>query len=120
MVFVDKVVEAVTGWWRRYVEQPAKDVYRGIGNLRRYYGVIYTHRWWDYYFMLEVMDKMLEEREQCWVKKTHYVGDAFTLGRIKVLRRMYREYKTSDLWDEDELLRRYLSRFARVVPRLWD
>ncbi|NCB97517.1 MAG: hypothetical protein EOM36_04095 [Bacteroidia bacterium] len=120
MVLVDKIVEVVTGWWRRYVEQPAKDVYRGIGNLRSYYSVIYTHRWWDYYFMLEVMDKMLEEREQCWVKKTHYVGDTFTLGRIKVLRRMYREYKTSDLLDEDELLRRYLSRFARVVPRLWD
>lgn len=120
MVFVDKVVGVVIGWWRHYVEQPVKDVYRGIGNLRRYCVVIYKHRWWDYYFMLEVMDKMLEEREQCWVKKTHYVGDRFTLGRIKVLRRMYREYKTSDVWDEDELLRRYLSRFARMVPRLWD
>ena len=120
MVLVDNVVEVVTGWWRLYVEQPAKDVYRGIGNLRRYYGVIYTHRWWDYHFMLEVMDKLLEEREQCWVKKTHYVGDAFTLGRIKVLRRMYREYSTSNTWDDYALLRRYLSRFARVTPRLWD
>ena len=70
--------------------------------------------------MLEVVDKMLEEREQCWVKKTHFVGDRFTLGRIKVLRRMYREYSTSDAWDDYALLRRYLSRFARVTPRLWD
>ena len=120
MVLVDSVVEAVTGWWRYSVVQHVVNVGRGISNLRRYHSVIYKHRWWDYYFMLEVMDKMLEEREQCWVKKTHYVGDAFTLGRIKVLRRMFRQYRTSDVWDEDELLRRYLSRFARLVPRLWD
>lgn len=120
MVFVDNIVEVVTEWWRYGVVIPVRNIRIGIDNLRRYHSVVYKHRWWDYYFMLEVMDKMLEEREQCWVKKTHYVGDRFTLGRIKVLRRMYREYKTSDLWDEDELLRRYLSRFARVVPRLWD
>ena len=120
MVLVDNIVEAVTGWWRYGVVIPARNICRGVGNLRRYHRVIYKHRWWDYYFMLEVMDKMLEEREQCWVKKTHYVGDAFTLGRIKVLRRMFKQYRTSDVWDEDELLRRYLSRFARLVPRLWD
>ena len=120
MVLVDNIVEAVTGWWRYNVVQHIVNIRRGISNLRRYHSVIYKHRWWDYYFMLEVMDKMLEEREQCWVKKTHYEGDAFTLGRIKVLRRMYKQYQTSGIWDEDKLLRRYLSRFARLVPRLWD
>ena len=114
------MMEEISYWWRISVVSRVKNVYRGISNLRRYHSVIYKHRWWDYYFMLEVMDKMLEEREQCWVKKTHYVGDTFTLGRIKVLRRMFRQYRTSDAWDEDELLRRYLSRFVRLVPRLWD
>ena len=114
------MMEEISYWWRIGVVSRVKNVYRGISNLRRYHSVIYKHRWWDYYFMLEVMDKMLEEREQCWVKKTHYVGDTFTLGRIKVLRRMFRQYRTSDAWDEDELLRRYLSRFVRLVPRLWD
>ena len=120
MVLVDNIVEAVTEWWRYGVVIPVRNIRRGIGNLRRYHSVIYKHRWWDYYFMLEVMDKMLEEREQHWVKSTHYVGDKFTLGRIKVLRRMYKQYQTSDVWDEDEMLRRYLSRLARTVPRLWD
>ena len=120
MVLVDNVVEAVTGWWQYSVVQHVVNMRTGIRNLCRYYSVIYKHRWWDYYFMLEVMDKMLEEREQCWVDKTHYVGDRFTLGRIKVLRRMYKQYRISDVWEEDELLRRYLSRFARLVPRLWD
>ena len=114
------MMEEISYWWRISVVSRVKNVYRGISNLRRYHSVIYKHRWWDYYFMLEVMDKMLEEREQCWVKKTHYEGDTFTLGRIKVLRRMFRQYRTSDAWDEDELLRRYLSRFVRLVPRLWD
>lgn len=114
------MIEEISYWWRIGVVGRVKNVYRGLCNLRRYHSVIYKHRWWDYYFMLEVMDKMLEEREQCWVKKTHYVGDTFTLGRIKVLRRMFRQYRTSDAWDEDELLRRYLSRFVRLVPRLWD
>ena len=114
------MIEEINYWWRIGVVGRVKNVYRGLCNLRRYYSVVYKHRWWDYYFMLEVMDKMLEEREQCWVKKTHYVGDTFTLGRIKVLRRMFRQYRTSDARDEDELLRRYLSRFVRLVPRLWD
>ena len=114
------MIEVISYWWRVSVVSRVKNVYRGISNLRRYHSVIYKHRWWDYYFMLEVMDKMLEEREQRWVKSTHYVGDRFTLGRIKVLRRMFRQYRTSDAWDEDELLRRYLSRFVRLVPRLWD
>ena len=114
------MIEEISYWWRIGVVGRVKNVYRGISNLRRYYSVVYKHRWWDYYFMLEMVDKMLEEREQRWVKSTHYVGDRFTLGRIKVLRRMYKEYRTSGIWDEDELLRRYLSRFVRLVPRLWD
>ena len=120
MVLVDNIVEAVTDWYHYYIVMPIKNVYRGISNLRRYHSVIYKHRWWDYYFMLEVIDKMLEEREQRWGSSTHYVGDKFTLGRIKVLRRMYKEYRTSGVWDEDDLLRRYLSRLARTVPKLWD
>ena len=114
------MIEEIKYWWYVNVTDRWKNMCRGLGNLRRYHSVIYKHRWWDYYFMLEVMDKMLEEREQCWAKKTHYVGDTFTLGRIKVLRRMFRQYRTSGVWDEDELLRRYLSRLARTVPRLWD
>lgn len=114
------MMEEISYWWRVSVVGRVKDVYRGLCNLRRYYGVVYKHRWWDYYFMLEMIDKMLEEREQRWTKSTHYVGDRFTLGRIKVLRRMYKEYRTSGAWDEDGLLRRYLSRLARTVPRLWD
>ena len=114
------MMEEMSYWWRISVVGRVKDVYRGLCNLRRYYSVVYKHRWWDYYFMLEMVDKMLEERAQRWVKSTHYVGDRFTLGRIKVLRRMYKEYRTSGLWDEDDLLRRYLSRLARTVPKLWD
>ena len=114
------IVEEIKYWWYVNVTSRWNNMCRGLDNLRRYHSVIYKHRWWDYYFMLEVMDKMLEEREQRWTASTHYVGDKFTLGRIKVLRRMYKQYQTSGVWDEDELLRRYLSRFARLVPRLWD
>ena len=114
------MIEEISYWWRVSVVSRVKNVYRGLCNLRRYYSVVYKHRWWDYYFMLEMVDKMLEEREQRWGSSTHYVGDKFTLGRIKVLRRMYKEYRASGVWDEDEMLRRYLSRLARTVPKLWD
>lgn len=114
------MIEEISYWWRVSVVSRVKNVYRGLCNLRRYYSVVYKHRWWDYYFMLEMVDKMLEEREQRWGSSTHYVGDRFTLGRIKVLRRMYKEYRASGVWDEDEMLRRYLSRLARTVPKLWD
>ena len=114
------MMEEISYWWRVNVVSRIKNIHRGLCNLRRYYSVVYKHRWWDYYFMLEMIDKMLEEREQRWGSSTHYVGDKFTLGRIKVLRRMYKEYRTSGAWDEDEILRRYLSRLARTVPKLWD
>lgn len=102
------------------IRREYNSVVTGLRNICRYIPVIYIHRWWDYYYMLEVMDKMLEDREQNWVVNTHYLGDAFTLGRIKVLRRMYAQYKRDGWEDEPKLIRRYLRNFARTVTRLWD
>ena len=68
-----------------------------------------------------MIDKMLEECEEKWVKETHYEGDEFTLGRIMVVRRYYKEYTAAvDLDKEEVYLQKFLKGYARLLPRLWD
>ena len=96
-------------------------IYASVRNLCTFAKVIYKWRFWDYSYMLAVIDKMLEECEKRWVKETHYVGDKFTKGRIMVVRRDYYRYmNASDFVEQDKLEKRFLRRFARLLPRLWD
>lgn len=96
-------------------------IYNSIRNLWTFAKVTYRWRFWDYSYTLGVIDKMLEECEKRWVKETHYVGDKFTKGRIMVVRRDYqRSITADDFKEQDKLEKRFLRRFARLLPRLWD
>ena len=48
-----------------------RNVIEGIRNLKTYTAVVWNHRWWDYGFQLDMIDKMLEDCENKWVKRTH-------------------------------------------------
>ena len=82
---------------------------------------VWKYRWWDYGYELAMLDRMLELKEKHWGKHTHYVGDTYTLKRIKVLRRMYTRYEeSSGIVEEHETLKKFLRAYARNLPRLWD
>lgn len=92
-----------------------------IRNMFVFATIVWRHRWWDYGFQMQMIDKMLEECELNWGKNTHHVGDKFTLLRIKSLRRTYKQYiESTDLASEYILERRFLSRYTRMLTRLWD
>ena len=93
----------------------------GTRNLIRYMKVVWNHRWYDYGYQLDMIDSMLKDCENHWAKDTHYLGATFTLGRIKVLRKNYRQYLDADTTlDEDVYLKKFLARYARNLHRLWD
>ena len=93
---------------------------QGVVNLWKFRKVIWNYRHWDYVFQLDIIEQMLIECERKWVVETIYVGDTFTRGRIRVLLKNLDEYRNSSCDNEHKLLRRFLSRYARTLPRLWD
>jgi len=94
-------------------------IVQGCKNLRFYFRRVWGHRFWDYGFQLEMMDKMMEDCENNWVVNTIYVGDTFTLKRIKVIRRQYQRYVDSCEFEQEEL-KKFLKMYSRNLPRLWD
>ena len=98
-----------------------KDVVKSFEMLWRFRKVVWNYRHWDYAFQLDVIEQMLLECERKWVVETIYVGDTFTLGRIRVLLKNLNEYRSySHVVGEGKLLNKFLRRYARTLPRLWD
>ena len=107
--------------WLRYdLKYLHYDIWYGLKNLVTFASTIWKWRWWDFSSQLEMMDKQLEICEKHWSKDTHYVGDNFTLGRIKVVRRYYTRYNTSYSVTEEDYLKKFLKGYAKLLPRLWD
>ena len=94
---------------------------QGVVNLWRFRKVVWNFRHWDYARQLDVIEQMLLECERKWVVETIYEGDKFTLGRIRVLLKNLNEYRSySHIVDEGKALNKFLRRYARTLPRLWD
>ena len=94
---------------------------QGLINLWRFRKVVWNYRHWDYSHQLDVIEEMLKECERKWVVETIYVGDKFTLGRIRVLLKNLNEYRScASVVDEGKALNKFLRRYARTLPRLWD
>ena len=98
-----------------------KEIYRSVLNIIKFWKVIWKWRWWDYSFQVNLIVHQLKELEKVWGNKTHYIGDRFTLGRIKVVLKYYEEYSTTiDIVEEDKKLKKFLKAYVRLLPRLWD
>ena len=82
--------------WLRYdLPYVHYDIWYGLKNLAMFASTVWKWKWWDFSNHLEMMDKQLEICEKHWAKDTHYVGDTFTLGRIKAVRRFFERR----IWD---------------------
>ena len=116
----DSGYDKLKRWLRYDLPYVHYDVWYGLKNLVQFASTVWKWRWWDFSSQLEMMDKQLEICEKHWGKHTHYVGDTFTLGRIKAVRRYYARYNTSCIIDEDKYLKKFVKSYARLLPRLWD
>jgi len=70
---------------------PFRDFYRGCYNLWIWKSIIWKDRFWDYSFFTTILIFKLEQMEKYWGKDTHYEGDKFTKGRLKVLIKRFKE-----------------------------
>lgn len=103
------------------IVRTVKELGRSLRNLWVFLPVVWKYRWYDYGYDLDMIDKMLEEKERCWGTKTHYVGDDGDAARIRYLRETYRRYLDFDeIQDENELLEEFLGAYAATLPELWD
>ena len=116
----DSGYDKLKRWLRYDLPYVRYDIWYGLKNLVQFASTVWKWRWWDFSSQLEMMDKQLEICEKHWGKHTHYVGDTFTLGRIKAVRRYYARYNTSCIIDEDKYLKKFVKGYARLLPRLWD
>jgi hypothetical protein len=84
---------------------------------------IWKHRWWDYYFFQNLLDKQLEYLEVNYGTNSHFVGDNFTKGRIMVLRRYLKDWVECDDFDENQCKnkrKRFFKYLERNIERFWD
>ena len=116
----DSGYDKLKRWLRYDLPYVHYDIWYGLKNLAIFASTVWKWRWWDFSSQLEMMDKQLEICEKHWSKDTHYVGDSFTLGRIKVVRRYYAMYTTSYGAVEEDYLKKFLKGYAKLLPRLWD
>ncbi|MGD8305049.1 MAG: hypothetical protein PVF17_00210 [Ignavibacteria bacterium] len=98
-----------------------KEFCKSISNLWKFRKVIWRWRWYDYSYQLDIIVSQLKLLDKKWGKDTHYLGDAFTAKRIKVILKYYEEYEnTYDIVEEHKALQKFLKAYARLLPRLWD
>ena len=92
-------------------------------NLKLYFPILIKDRWWDYEFFDELIIYKLKDLERHWGKDTHYVGDCFAKGRIKVLLKQWEKIKKLEIKDLKKYKKeraKWFCRFGRTLPRLWD
>ena len=103
------------------IERVWKIPNESVKSLRFYFTTARRHRWWDYHFQVVMIDRMLQQCEKHWGKDTHYVGDKFTLGRIKVIRKYIHLYRTTHEHTKETLyLKKALRYYAANIQRFWD
>lgn len=85
-----------------------KSFFNGLYNFWKFRKIIFRDRFWDYSFLIDIIVFKLKDMEEHWVKYTHYEGDAFTKGRISVIRKKFEELDEKLMKIEEKHLNRCL------------
>jgi hypothetical protein len=99
------------------------DFKEGIKNLIKYFKLIWKDRWWDYYYLEELILFKLKDMENKWGNETHYVGDKFTKKRLQVLIKKLEELKKmeEDLeLDINKKREKVYKLLGKNLGRFWD
>ena len=117
----------ISYWWNNSILYPIRSFKKGISNLWKWRKIIWKDRWWDYYYLLELLRFKLQDMENHWGKDTHYVND---YDEKKILQDMIEDLEWM-LNDENELKdgyqeeykkrsKRFFGRLDRHHKKLWD
>ena len=112
----DSWKEKIEDFFKNTFVYPLKSFLKGIDNLIKWRKIIWQDRWWDYYFLLEILQFKLKDMEENWGKNTHYVNDYKDKEIIKSLL----EDLTWMLDNENEFNDGYLEEYKKRSKRFFD
>ena len=125
------------GIWFTYIfKYPYWDFKSGIKNFWKYRKIIWNDRWYDYFFIINLIEFKLEDTIKNW-DKAHYIGSDFTKGRMIVVLKRIKTFqdnleelqekyysktitKEKYLKEKNILLEKTWKRFGRNITRFWD
>lgn len=113
----------IRGWYR--------SIATGINNFYKFRKVIWNYRWWDSYYLLEIIGQVLEDWTEHYGVVSHHEGDECLKARIMVMRKWLncimeeKDCKTGEIEVYlDERMRKeyqlFFYHFPRLLPRIWD
>jgi hypothetical protein len=114
-------------WWENSIIYPIKSFLKGIDNLWRWRKIIWKDRWWDYYYLLEILRFKLKDMEEHWGKDTHYVKDYEEKESLKKLIEDLEwmiddtnEFEDGYMDEYKKRSKRFFGRLDRGHRKLWD
>lgn len=83
--FNEDLLKSTLSWFR--------STRTGLLNFWKWRKIIYNDRWYDYEFLLDVMEFKLVDMEKNWVVNTHHVGDEKTKLSLQEIIEDLRNYR---------------------------
>lgn len=133
---IDKL-EDIQIWYNHlFIFDILYNIKHGIKNFWKYRKVIWKDRWYDYSYILKLLEFKLKDTIENW-DNTHYVGSEFTKLRMQVILNRIEEYTVNleNLGDllyhkkisreeynrlKNNLLDKTWKTFGRNITRFWD
>lgn len=124
-------------WYRNlFIFDVLYNIKNGIKNLWTYKSVIWNDRWYDYSFIIKLLEFKLKYTIKNW-DKAHYIGSDFTKKRMQIILNRIEEYQTNlDNLQEmyylkkidkkeyrrlkEELLNKTWKSLGKNITRFWD
>ncbi len=127
---MNRVKEELDSFIKQSITGPLRSFRTGIYNLIKYRSIIWRDRWWDYSFMLNLLEFKLEDMRQHWGVDTHYVNDKDDrnildelVEDLKWLNDSEKEFEMSLAEYDTEYKKRskrFFGRLERHHQKLWD
>lgn len=122
--FLWNVKFEITWHWNEWIIRPVNNFRVGIMNLVRWRKIIYRDRWWDYGYLLDVIEFKLNEMLQHWGYDTHYENDKVDRDILRSLLedlRYVRELEEkNDLEAAKKARINFFTRLGRHLDKFWD
>lgn len=129
-------LEDIQIWYTHTILYPYWDVIDGIRNYWTYRKIIYNDRWYDYSYILTLLEFKLQDTINQW-DKSHYVGSNFTKLRMIIILNRLKEYDNDLNWlheqyysglitkqqynlSKQQLLNKTWNCLGRNITRFWD
>ena len=94
----------------------------GIKQVIYWLPIIWKNRWWDYGYLLVLMEHQLDYMLAHWVVDTHYMGAKEDKETIQAFRDNIHKLNKNETasWKEEVDLIKLIGEQFKIFPRWWD